>query len=199
LLQRCIATKSADGEPLYQIVRAPPVDMSRALVSMRCLAFHASGLFVVVAILLTVGRGSISEELLLKLGIAAMVVFPALAAAHVYLRKRKEAPPGPPQGRELLWRARIERRYPSKDFVEHNANGEDREELCAVCLEAKEPLEPCRKLQCGHSYHTVCIDRWWLTKEPGDVLACPMCRRGESLPADVSIPGIPQLAVAEVV
>eukprot|EP00443_Scrippsiella_acuminata_P033068 CAMPEP_0115266828 /NCGR_PEP_ID=MMETSP0270-20121206/51670_1 /TAXON_ID=71861 /ORGANISM="Scrippsiella trochoidea, Strain CCMP3099" /LENGTH=192 /DNA_ID=CAMNT_0002682939 /DNA_START=33 /DNA_END=612 /DNA_ORIENTATION=+ len=58
-------------------------------------------------------------------------------------------------------------------------------EMCAVCLEEKEPGEMCRELQCGHSFHAACIDTWW----QGSILnemKCPMCRQSLSQPSVVT-------------
>ncbi|PUZ60863.1 hypothetical protein GQ55_4G201800 [Panicum hallii var. hallii] len=43
---------------------------------------------------------------------------------------------------------------------------------CAVCLEAFEPGDRCRRLpRCDHSFHAECVDSW--LKKSG---ACPVCR-----------------------
>jgi len=63
------------------------------------------------------------------------------------------------------------RALPCHDFVkpaEAEAAGGD----CAVCLEAFEPGDRCRRLpRCEHSFHAECVDSW-LRKSA----ACPVCR-----------------------
>ncbi|KAF8650521.1 hypothetical protein HU200_063893 [Digitaria exilis] len=58
---------------------------------------------------------------------------------------------------------------PCHDFVKAAAAvGGD----CAVCLEAFEPGDRCRRLpRCEHSFHAECVDSW-LRKSS----ACPVCR-----------------------
>ena len=47
------------------------------------------------------------------------------------------------------------------------------DELCSVCLENQTPdKELVRKLSCGHIFHCVCVDQWFIT---GHKL-CPTCR-----------------------
>jgi len=63
------------------------------------------------------------------------------------------------------------RALPCHDFVkqaEAEAAGGD----CAVCLEAFEPGDRCRRLpRCEHSFHAECVDSW--LRKSG---ACPVCR-----------------------
>lgn len=43
---------------------------------------------------------------------------------------------------------------------------------CSVCLCSFEEKEMLRRLACGHSYHSECLDRWLLTNA-----TCPRCRK----------------------
>jgi hypothetical protein len=43
---------------------------------------------------------------------------------------------------------------------------------CLVCQFAYEKNECLRKLPCGHSFHTECVDQWLMTKD-----CCPYCRQ----------------------
>lgn len=53
------------------------------------------------------------------------------------------------------------------------------ESVCVVCLLPTGLEEPCRRLGCGHAFHSDCIDRWWI--QAGDVkLRCPVCRRTQA-------------------
>jgi hypothetical protein len=52
-------------------------------------------------------------------------------------------------------------------------NSIDGDELCNVCLENQTPYKQLvRKLSCGHIFHCVCVDQWFMT---GHKL-CPTCR-----------------------
>lgn len=42
---------------------------------------------------------------------------------------------------------------------------------CSVCLCTFEESEPLRRLPCGHSYHSTCLDQWLVTNA-----SCPRCR-----------------------
>ncbi|XP_057972283.1 E3 ubiquitin-protein ligase RHA2B-like [Malania oleifera] len=44
---------------------------------------------------------------------------------------------------------------------------------CTVCLSSVEEGEEIRKLQCKHTFHKVCLDRWLQQ----DYATCPLCRR----------------------
>ena len=49
---------------------------------------------------------------------------------------------------------------------------------CAVCHEDFEAANPCRKLPCGHFFHTWCIDPWLRRQATCAALAlaaCPLC------------------------
>jgi len=51
---------------------------------------------------------------------------------------------------------------------------------CAMCLEEYVAADPLRVLQCSHSFHVECIDRWALSQaapEQGRVPSCPLCRQ----------------------
>lgn len=47
--------------------------------------------------------------------------------------------------------------------------------LCSVCLGPMTTLRPNRKLECGHEFHTRCLDRWKASCTGPDP-TCPMCR-----------------------
>jgi hypothetical protein len=51
---------------------------------------------------------------------------------------------------------------------------------CSVCLTCMGGQSQTRKLDCGHEFHTKCLDRWKTTCRTPDP-TCPMCR----LPFDV--------------
>ena len=42
---------------------------------------------------------------------------------------------------------------------------------CIVCMCEIEENEECKKLECGHIFHSACIDNWLKR-----TLECPMCR-----------------------
>lgn len=41
---------------------------------------------------------------------------------------------------------------------------------CSICL-MDMSITPTRTLKCGHQYHCMCIDRWFINS-----LTCPLCR-----------------------
>ena len=43
---------------------------------------------------------------------------------------------------------------------------------CSICLEAI-PHEEVRRTLCGHSFHKVCLSKWF---REGAANTCPMCR-----------------------
>jgi len=45
---------------------------------------------------------------------------------------------------------------------------------CPICTE--EFTDP-RVLPCGHTYCLKCIEAWSTDRQPGDELACPLCRK----------------------
>lgn len=53
-----------------------------------------------------------------------------------------------------------------------NSKPPEKLETCAICLEDPQQGDTVRVLQCGHSFHRECIDRW-LNKENK---ACPVCK-----------------------
>ena len=50
-----------------------------------------------------------------------------------------------------------------------------RGDQCSVCLSCIGGQSPSRKLDCGHEFHTKCLDRWKITCTTPDP-TCPMCR-----------------------
>ena len=61
---------------------------------------------------------------------------------------------------------------PCHDFKQAEAAGGAGGGDCAVCLEAFEPGDRCRRLpRCEHSFHAECVDSW--LRKSG---ACPVCR-----------------------
>ncbi|CAF1277206.1 unnamed protein product [Rotaria sp. Silwood1] len=56
--------------------------------------------------------------------------------------------------------------------TEHN-DYNDREPMCAICLETFKNKEKLRKLEiCSHYFHITCIDPWLLSHQ-----SCPLCNR----------------------
>lgn len=63
------------------------------------------------------------------------------------------------------------KRLPASKFSEKGGSGAAD---CAVCLEALQEGERCRRLpRCRHVFHKACLDRWLVA-----VPACPVCRTG---------------------
>ena len=46
---------------------------------------------------------------------------------------------------------------------------------CALCLEAYAVNDDVRRLQCGHVYHTKCVDPWLQNWQRGRRRTCPLC------------------------
>jgi hypothetical protein len=45
------------------------------------------------------------------------------------------------------------------------------DEICVVCLQSIGESVACRMVHCGHTFHSVCIQKWLVLKP-----ACPICR-----------------------
>ncbi|PXF46163.1 hypothetical protein BWQ96_04040 [Gracilariopsis chorda] len=54
-----------------------------------------------------------------------------------------------------------------------DAESEEEEPICAVCLEEFEPGQQVRQLACSHLYHRTCIDPWLQSSSN----SCPLCKR----------------------
>ena len=52
---------------------------------------------------------------------------------------------------------------------------------CSICTEVY--TDP-RVLSCVHTYCLKCIEAWSKDKEPGDEVACPLCRKEFTLPSN---------------
>ena len=52
---------------------------------------------------------------------------------------------------------------------------------CAICTQVY--TDP-RVLPCGHTYCLKCIEAWTKDKQPGDEVACPLCRKQFTLPSN---------------
>ncbi|CAE8690243.1 unnamed protein product [Polarella glacialis] len=62
--------------------------------------------------------------------------------------------------------------------------------MCTICLDDVAPMQPARKLSCGHAFHAGCISSWWkcrLQSSHGKV-SCPSCRADLKVLSSV-IPG----------
>ncbi|KAK6924136.1 Zinc finger, RING-type [Dillenia turbinata] len=73
----------------------------------------------------------------------------------------------------------IEEKIPSTPYKSEVKN---KSSECSVCLSRFEDGEEIRKLQCKHTFHKDCLDRWLQQ----DWATCPLCRRNV-LPEDVMI------------
>jgi hypothetical protein len=49
-------------------------------------------------------------------------------------------------------------------------------EICAICLEEYSPQDYYRKLPCGHTFHTECVDTWFANAVKVEQIACPTCK-----------------------
>mmetsp|Transcript_24510 Transcript_24510/g.70913 ORF Transcript_24510/g.70913 Transcript_24510/m.70913 type:complete len:111 (+) Transcript_24510:313-645(+) len=69
---------------------------------------------------------------------------------------------------------------PGERNVDAGARGppcRSKSDVCAICLEPK--VGQCdggyRVLLCGHSFHALCVDEWWLENGHSEI-TCPLCR-----------------------
>lgn len=68
------------------------------------------------------------------------------------------------------------------NFIERReleqAYNEAWDDVCAICAEAWQPGDVCRRLaNCRHNFHLECIDRWALTSaDKGRLPLCPLCK-----------------------
>jgi len=74
-----------------------------------------------------------------------------------------------------IGKATVEKHFP----VSHSDEGNQ----CVVCLLNIEEADACRKLQCGHEFHSDCIMGWWM-HVPRASLECPLCKSKQSLGED---------------
>lgn len=62
----------------------------------------------------------------------------------------------------------------------HMANcNKDVAEFCSICLDAFNDEDELRVLPCGHVYHKLCVDRWFLGTYSGYEIhtnRCPVCK-----------------------
>lgn len=83
------------------------------------------------------------------------------------------SPYGQPR-RDKLSEVEVNAMFPAFEFtkVEVNALCAVGDASCSVCLCSFEEREMLRRLACGHSYHSECLDQWLLTNA-----TCPRCRK----------------------
>ena len=48
---------------------------------------------------------------------------------------------------------------------------EEKSEPCAICLDDVEPGKTCQLIACGHSFHDICLQTWFVENKQ-----CPVCR-----------------------
>ncbi|CAO3674949.1 unnamed protein product [Umbelopsis ramanniana] len=70
---------------------------------------------------------------------------------------------------------------PSEERFSHFAgNGSETtlewRDTCAICLEDYLPQDYYRKLPCGHTFHTECVDTWFANTVKVEQIACPTCK-----------------------
>lgn len=76
--------------------------------------------------------------------------------------------------RDKLSEKEVNAMFPAFEFskIERDALCAVGDASCSVCLCSFEEKEMLRRLACGHSYHSECLDRWLLTNA-----TCPRCRK----------------------
>jgi hypothetical protein len=84
--------------------------------------------------------------------------------SHLYLEETKELGVAPSQERLA--------QYP-ENLSETTLEWKD---MCAICLEEYLPQDLYRKLPCGHTFHTDCVDTWFANTRKIEQIACPTCK-----------------------
>lgn len=92
-------------------------------------------------------------------------VVTTLAVFHYAFRPGAQEAPAPPKGASQSLIDAI----PLEKFCEHHS-GPSSEISCAVCLSDFEQDDEVRRLPCGHTFHSGCVDKW-LTHNK----VCPLC------------------------
>lgn len=84
--------------------------------------------------------------------------------------------------RDKLSETEVNAMFPAFVFTkgETAALGATGDVCCSVCLCSFEEGELLRRLACGHSYHSHCLDRWLLSNA-----TCPRCRKSARIHGDV--------------
>lgn len=104
----------------------------------------------------------VSFILLMCISLAWLVFYYVQRFRHIYRNDRKE--------KQLLNAAKKAiSKLKTRNF--QDANKEEPEETCAVCLENYKDGETLRILPCKHEFHKACIDPWLLNHR-----TCPMCK-----------------------
>ncbi len=52
--------------------------------------------------------------------------------------------------------------------------------VCVICMDQFGTAKVCTLENCGHAFHSVCLQTWLLTRDR-DAAACPVCRNHSSL------------------
>lgn len=88
-----------------------------------------------------------------------------------------------PTRRDKLSQAEVNAMFPAFVFTkgETGALGAAGDVCCSVCLCSFEEGEMLRRLACGHSYHSACLDQWLLTNA-----TCPRCRKSARISGDAT-------------
>lgn len=79
-----------------------------------------------------------------------------------------------------------------------DAIGQEEEDrpVCSICLDdLGQPMENVTSLECGHTFHVECIERWKRNAAPGSNMRCPLCRGPTVVPEtaeDVPLPPVPE-------
>lgn len=83
--------------------------------------------------------------------------------SHLYLEQTRELGVAPSQERLAQYPANLSETTLWKD-------------MCAICLEEYLPQDLYRKLPCGHTFHTDCVDTWFANTRKIEQIACPTCK-----------------------
>lgn len=88
-----------------------------------------------------------------------------------------------PTRRDKLSEAEVNAMFPAFVFTkgETGALGAAGDVCCSVCLCTFEEGEMLRRLACGHSYHSACLDQWLLTNA-----TCPRCRKSARISGEAT-------------
>lgn len=98
------------------------------------------------------------------------------------------APPNEPiNRRDKLSEVEVNAMFPSFRFTKRETDAlcAVGDASCSVCLCSFEEGELLRRLPCGHSYHSACLDRWLLTNA-----SCPRCRKAARILGNIVQSGL---------
>ncbi|KAI9281427.1 hypothetical protein BC943DRAFT_133975 [Umbelopsis sp. AD052] len=85
-----------------------------------------------------------------------------------------------PEGKSSIYNPDMPGTPSQEQFSHFAGNGSETtlewRDMCAICLEEYLPQDFYRKLPCGHTFHTECVDTWFANTQKVEQIACPTCK-----------------------